>query len=230
MHQHAIGSTKDIHTATRVKAPPNTTPIVLPQSVFALFVSYAAENTRRDIEFIGILCGKKIPDVTNPSKLVIACTHLLIPPQHGTKDTCYCDDEELLSDYIIDYNSNLSFEDTSGLIIIGWIHTHPTQKAFLSSVDLHTHMPFQLVFSESIAVVVAVRENDIAIFSMSEDGVQKVKNCQLKGFHPHQENVKVSPIYGIASHVLLVDEAKGVKLCGGQPVPVDLKRWKAAKK
>lgn len=31
--------------------------------------------------------------------------------------------------------------------------THPTQTAFLSSVDLHTHCSYQLMLPESIAIV-----------------------------------------------------------------------------
>lgn len=27
---------------------------------------------------------------------------------------------------------------------LGWIHTHPTQTCFLSSVDIHTHCGFQV--------------------------------------------------------------------------------------
>jgi hypothetical protein len=30
------------------------------------------------------------------------------------------------------------------LIVLGWIHTHPTQDAFLSSVDMHMHCSYQV--------------------------------------------------------------------------------------
>jgi len=33
--------------------------------------------------------------------------------------------------------------------------THPTQTAFMSSVDLHTHFPYQAMLPEAIAIVVA---------------------------------------------------------------------------
>ena len=33
--------------------------------------------------------------------------------------------------------------------------THPTQTAFLSSVDLHTHFPYQRLLHEAVAIVVA---------------------------------------------------------------------------
>ena len=27
---------------------------------------------------------------------------------------------------------------------LGWIHTHPTQTCFLSSIDIHTHCGYQV--------------------------------------------------------------------------------------
>ena len=38
-------------------------------------------------------------------------------------------------------------EDPS-LLTLGWIHTHPTQTCFLSSVDLHTHCGYQSLLDE----------------------------------------------------------------------------------
>ncbi len=33
---------------------------------------------------------------------------------------------------------------SKNLVVIGWIHTHPTQDAFLSSVDMHMHCSYQV--------------------------------------------------------------------------------------
>ena len=38
--------------------------------------------------------------------------------------------------------------------------THPTQTAFLSSVDLHTHCSYQLMMPEAIAIVCSPRFNE----------------------------------------------------------------------
>ena len=35
-------------------------------------------------------------------------------------------------------------QDSRGLYPLGWIHTHPTQTCFLSSVDIHTHCGYQV--------------------------------------------------------------------------------------
>ena len=49
--------------------------------------------------------------------------------QVGTSDTCSTDREEEIWSYC----------ESHGVCVLGWIHTHPSQTAFLSSVDLHTH-------------------------------------------------------------------------------------------
>ena len=36
------------------------------------------------------------------------------------------------------------YQDRHSLLILGWIHTHPTQTVFMSSVDLHTHCSYQV--------------------------------------------------------------------------------------
>lgn len=40
------------------------------------------------------------------------------------------------------------------------LQTHPTQTAFLSSVDLHTHCAYQLMMAEAIAIVCAPKYDE----------------------------------------------------------------------
>jgi STAM-binding protein len=47
------------------------------------------------------------------------------------------------------------YVDTQGLMVCGWIHTHPTQTCFLSSRDLHTSVGYQVMLPESVAIVCA---------------------------------------------------------------------------
>lgn len=35
-------------------------------------------------------------------------------------------------------------QDSRAVYPLGWIHTHPSQTCFLSSVDIHTHCGFQV--------------------------------------------------------------------------------------
>jgi STAM-binding protein len=74
-------------------------------------------------------------------------SHLVIPDQTATSDTCETTDqgETDLFDYV----------DTEGLMVCGWIHTHPTQTCFLSSRDLHTSVGYQVMLPESVAIVCA---------------------------------------------------------------------------
>ena len=60
-----------------------------------------------------------------------------------------------------------------GLLTLGWIHTHPTQTCFLSSVDLHTHFSYQIMLNEAIAIVLApTARPDAGIFSLTPVGLQ----------------------------------------------------------
>lgn len=112
--------------------------IFLPSKLRSAFLDVAAENTRKGLEMCGILCGTPINNA-----LFVRC--LLIPDQKCTSDTCETENESAVFDYC-------SGED---LMVLGWIHTHPTQTCFMSSRDLHTHAGYQVMMPESIAIVCA---------------------------------------------------------------------------
>ena len=62
------------------------------------------------------------------------------------------------------------------------IHTHPSQTAFLSSVDLHTHLSYQLMLPEAVAIVCAPKYNETGFFVLTPDyGLDYIGNCRL--FH-----------------------------------------------
>ena len=62
------------------------------------------------------------------------------------------------------------------------IHTHPSQTAFLSSVDLHTHMPYQLMLPEAVAIVCAPKFNETGFFVLTPNyGLDYIANCTLTG-------------------------------------------------
>ena len=67
----------------------------------------------------------------------------------ATSDSCTTTDEEAL----------FEFQDKHSLLTLGWIHTHPTQTCFMSSVDLHTHVGYQIMLPEAIAIVCAPSKN-----------------------------------------------------------------------
>ncbi|KAK2588287.1 hypothetical protein KPH14_004308 [Odynerus spinipes] len=143
--------------------------IILPSKLIQNFLILAYSNTVHNKETCGILTGK-----LKHNKLLI--THLLIPQQTGSPDSCLTLNEEDIFD----------FQDHHNLITLGWIHTHPTQTAFLSSVDLHTHCSYQLMMAEAIAIVCAPKYDETAFFILTpEYGLEYIANCRETGFHPH---------------------------------------------
>ncbi|EIM87188.1 Mov34-domain-containing protein [Stereum hirsutum FP-91666 SS1] len=160
-----------------------------PRDCLNRFLSIAAVNTSMNRETCGLLLGKD-----KGSKFVV--TTLLVPKQHSTSDTCTMDEEELV----------MMFTEERSLITLGWIHTHPTQSCFMSSVDLHTHSGFQRMLPESFAVVCAPKSTpNFGIFRLTDPpGLHAILDCNAKeAFHPHP-NV---PIYTDADkgHVQIKD-------------------------
>lgn len=136
--------------------------LYVPLDLIDIFLDLAAKNTRNGVETAGVLCGALVCFLASGYKdhanllqsftqknNVLKITTLLIPKQKATSDTCTTMNEEELFDY----------QDKRELITLGWIHTHPTQTCFMSSLDLHTQLGYQVMLSESIAIVCAPRHD-----------------------------------------------------------------------
>ncbi|KAF8157557.1 hypothetical protein K438DRAFT_1620897, partial [Mycena galopus ATCC 62051] len=170
--------------------------VLLPQVTLPRFLAIASGNTARNLETCGLLLGREV--VRGDSRTRYVVETLLIPKQHATSDTCTMDEEEGV----------LGFTEERGLITLGWIHTHPSQSCFMSSVDLHTHASFQCMLPESFAVVCAPKSDpSFGIFRLTDPpGLQTVLKCTAKqAFHPHPD----VPIYTDADkgHVQMRDAA-----------------------
>lgn len=150
--------------------------VFLPHEMETSFLKMATSNTACGVETCGILCGKL-------NRNAFFVTHLIIPEQDSTANTCATKDEEKMFEYI-------DSEDPD-LFILGWIHTHPTQSCFLSSVDLHTQNSYQIMLNEAIAIVCSPSpryEKQFGIFRLTDPpGVPTITNCNRTGFHPHEE-------------------------------------------
>lgn len=144
--------------------------VTVPQSILHSFLQYAGPNLKRNVEFCGILCGTQ-----NEFGFVI--TTILIPKQDGDSDSyvacilvtfccrCYAMNEEELAIY----------QTKHDLLTLGWIHTHPTQQAFLSTVDLATHYSYQVLLPEAIAIVCAPQHQpSYGVFRMTDNGMNVV--------------------------------------------------------
>ncbi|KAM6264210.1 AMSH-like protease isoform X2 [Aptenodytes patagonicus] len=148
--------------------------VVLPRDLCHKFLLLAEANTVRGIETCGILCGK----LTHNEFTI---THVIVPKQSAGPD--YCDMENV--------EELFGIQDQYDLLTLGWIHTHPTQTAFLSSVDLHTHCSYQLMLPEAIAIVCSPKHNDTGIFRLTNAGMLEVSACKKKGFHPHTKEPRL---------------------------------------
>ncbi|PRT53663.1 AMSH-like protease sst2 [Wickerhamiella sorbophila] len=164
--------------------------VLFPRGLEAKFLAAAAPNTKRNLETCGILCGRL-------RNRVFVITDLVIPFQESTQNTCTTLREEVLFDYV----------DSRDLFILGWIHTHPSQTCFMSSVDLHTHSSYQIMLPEAIAAVCAPsHEFSFAIYRLTDPpGAEIIKNCRQTSFHPHDER----DLYCRAQpgHVRITDDA-----------------------
>ncbi|XP_052611585.1 STAM-binding protein-like isoform X3 [Peromyscus californicus insignis] len=170
-----------------VKSPvPNSKglrPVILPKDLWDRFLHSAKNNTEKGIETCGVLCGTL-------EKEEYHITHVIIPLQSGEYNYCSMEKEEEL----------LFVQEELGLLTLGWIHTHPTQTAFLSSVDLHTHFGYQKMLPESIAVVCAPKYKQVGIFTLTPYGLKEISFCPQRGFHSHNQD---SALFCDCSHVTI---------------------------
>uniref|UniRef100_A0A1Y1JXA6 MPN domain-containing protein n=1 Tax=Photinus pyralis TaxID=7054 RepID=A0A1Y1JXA6_PHOPY len=175
-------ATNSVTIPTPTLTKPGLRTVVIPSKVMTHFLTLSHKSTMNNIETCGILAGK-----LERNNLII--THVILPKQNGTSDSCTTMNEEEIFEY----------QDQHNLITIGWIHTHPTQTAFLSSVDLHTHCPYQLLMPEAIAIVCAPKYEETGFFILTPNyGLSYISNCKKSGFHPHPTE---PPLFMNAEHV-----------------------------
>ncbi|KAG7387296.1 hypothetical protein PHYPSEUDO_014475 [Phytophthora pseudosyringae] len=152
----------------------------IPAGIIAQFTLLSSPNTNQPpygIETCGILAG-----ILHDRKLVI--TTLIIPKQEGSSDMCTMTNEEELYDFCF----------SNELLTLGWIHTHPKQDCFLSSVDVHTQCGFQSILPEAVAIVVAPSDphKNVGVFRLTEpSGLQLIQNCNMTGFHTHPSQIEI---------------------------------------
>ncbi|KAK8127025.1 uncharacterized protein PG998_002784 [Apiospora kogelbergensis] len=157
--------------------------IFLPGQLRQEFLRIAADNTRRGLEMCGILCGTAVNNA-----LFIKC--LVIPEQKCTSDTCETENEGDLFDYCM----------TEDLLMLGWIHTHPTQSCFMSSRDLHTQAGYQVMLPESIAIIWYIQTHQ-------PPGLPHILHCnETATFHQHSIDNLYTGAEKPAGHVFESDK------------------------
>ncbi|KAJ2611743.1 hypothetical protein H4S08_003014 [Coemansia sp. RSA 1365] len=168
-------------------------PIQVPEGIFEEFIDIATDNTRANLETCGVLCGRQVP-----GQDALIMTTLIIPKQRATSDTCTTEHEEELFAEQMDRD----------LITLGWIHTHPSQTCFMSSLDLHTQCSYQIMLPEAIAIVCSPSyQPRFGIFRLTDpSGIDTIQNCKEKSaFHPHDDSKIIYTNASDGSHVLLAN-------------------------
>ncbi|KAK4943788.1 hypothetical protein LTR10_016691 [Elasticomyces elasticus] len=189
------------HTFAPAAYLENGTPlrtIFLPPTLRTTFLRLAHKNTLANLETCGFLAGTLTANAFFISRLIV-------PSQTATSDTCEMTNESQLFDYV----------DSEDLMILGWIHTHPSQTCFMSSRDLHTHAGYQMMLAESVAIVCAPSKGDTShggdwgVYRLTDPpGKKTILNCNQPGiFHPHD----VENIYTDALRPGHVVEVKGME-------------------
>ena len=160
----------------------------LPTALIDSFLEAAQENSQKDVEILAFLAG-----LDGNSYIV---TDLLIPKQTGTQNTCSTTDEQEMLDFL----------DQQDLICLGWIHTHPSQSSFLSSVDLHMQFSLQQLLPAAVAIVCSLKDKVNSIYNLSAQGMDVLSKCTAVAstFHPHP--VSFFPLFKRANHIILDDD------------------------
>lgn len=177
--------------------------------IIPMFSHLAAPNTYaqpRGVETCGVLAGPAGGRGSGDLRI----THVIVPKQVGHADDCEMVGEEELLNYCLDH----------GLMSLGWIHTHPSQTCFLSSMDLHTHAGWQSMLPEAIAIVIAPTDPMLpySAFRLTDDpskgtatGLDIIQSCPRTGFHPHNTDPPGLPLYETCPH-LIFDAGPEAKL------------------
>ncbi|GAA0159863.1 metalloprotease [Lithospermum erythrorhizon] len=158
------------------------------------FMRLAKSNTNSNLETCGVLAGS----LKNRKFYVTA---LIIPKQESTSDSCQTTNEEEI----------FEVQDQRSLFPLGWIHTHPTQSCFMSSIDVHTQYSYQVMLPEAIAIVMAPKDSSRThgIFRLTTPGgMTVIRHCPHRGFHPHDPPPDGSPIYKQCTDVYMDSKLK----------------------
>merc|ERR1711860_180438 len=170
--------------------------MTVPTSILQKFLNAAQRNTSNNIETLGILGGKL-------SKKNFVITHVILPKQTGTSHSCSMSGEEELIDYHIEHD----------LLTLGWIHTHPSQTAFLSSIDLHCQHGYERILPEALAIVCAPKYQETGFFTLPPHGFKLIGACKEDGtrFHEHPQH---PALFHEGTHLVFneVDQVKVVDL------------------
>ncbi|TKY60937.1 AMSH ubiquitin thioesterase 1 [Spatholobus suberectus] len=193
-HVNEEGCKTEIPTSDSIVHAESPLQLHISTSMMESFMKLAKSNTDKNLETCGILAG-----LLKNRKFYI--TALIIPKQESTSSSCQATNEEEI----------FEVQDKQSLFPLGWIHTHPTQSCFMSSIDLHTHYSYQIMLPEAVAIVMAPTDSSRThgIFRLTTPGgMSVIRQCQQRGFHPHNQPPDGGPIYNTCTDVYMNPDLK----------------------
>lgn len=172
-------------------------PIQFPQNLLTSFIQ-TAWTCAKENEFMGWITGKLEPmkgggkkgkDVAKTEPMVVV-NGLFIPKQQADQTNVW---EAADSDPPFQM---VEFMQESESVVVGWIHSHPTFEAFLSSIDMHTQYSLQKDLPQAFAIVVD-QKKDCRVMRLSAAGMETIAACSEHPgtFHEHE-----------GDHSMLVDD------------------------
>jgi len=183
VHGHSTSSSKELIASNVLKD------VHIPARLMEDFLELAKDNTTKDLETCGVLGA-------SPKEDTFYVTTLIIPKQESTSNSCQTLNEEEI----------FSIQNEDSLFPIGWIHTHPSQSCFMSSIDLHTQYSYQVMVPEAVAIVMAPTDKSrgYGVFRLSEPGGMSVmRECKESGHHSHREPTDGSSVYEHCSNAYI---------------------------
>lgn len=94
--------------------------IIVPENTMSKFLALASKNTANNVETCGILAGRLAYNRLN-------ITHVIVPKQQGTPDSCTTMNEEDI----------FEIQDQHNLITLGWIHVSVPVSQKSVQIRLH---------------------------------------------------------------------------------------------
>eukprot|EP00741_Cyanophora_paradoxa_P001013 tig00000451_g975.t1 len=179
---------------------PPLRPVRIAAELVDLFEEIARPNTEANRETCAVLAGRPVGEGYQ-------VTALILPPQSGTPDSCETEEDEM---------GSIAVTLEHQLTVLGCIHTHPSQECFLSSIDQHNLLGYQLQLPEAISIVVAplYPQEKLGVFRLTARGVAYLRRCDYGGFHEH-DGGRPGPL----EHRAIYRRAAGVELLAGPADP-----------
>lgn len=150
------------------------TAIQFPQNLVKRFIQHAWPHSPKEYMawITGSIVKEKVPGTKGKDvkfQEISVATGLFFPKQSST-NTCVFE--------MGDSGSVVKFCEGSASTVVGWIHSHPTFEAFLSSIDCHMQQQIQKDVPLAYALVVD-QNKDFRCMRLTQAGMDAVANCKL---------------------------------------------------